>query len=229
MADRATFVTYKLTRGHREVVMVYATDNEATNAAAGDSNLFAQTGAVNSDVKPGDFITATGSLLSAPPADVRNEREKVDYKSQIQTEFIAWMNRRPDWLTTQGGLGDTDHQHSMLGAEKQIFMLAALGDQIIEGNYLSGQSRTNRNSFIEHIVKAIADDYREAFDRLFTAAKSVREGWSGVNVADGQVIHSNIITSTLGTPKDPDTSNTTITGVTIPTKFDPSQDNLRIP
>ena len=226
MADRATFVTYKLTDGAREVVMVYATQAEATSAAAGDASLFAQTGGVNSDVKPGDFITSTGSLLSAPPSAVRNEREKVDYKSQIQTEFIAWMTRRPDWLSD---LGNEDHQAAMVGAMKQTYMLAALGDQIIEGNYLASQSRGNRNSFIEHIIKAIRDDYRQSFDRLFAASKSVRDGWNAVNVGDSQTIHSNIITSTLGTPKDPDTSNTTVTGVTIPTKFDPSQEGLRIP
>ena len=225
MADRATFVTYKLTNGHREVVMVYATQVEATNAAAGDSNLFAQTGAVNSDVKPGDFITTTGSLLAAPPADVRNEREKIDYKSQIQAAFNDWVARRPDWIAQ---IGTVANQEASTGALKQIYSLAALGDQIIEGNYLASQSRTNRNSFIEHIVKAIQDDYREAYDRLAEASPdSVRTNWSNANVADKQVIYSNILTSTVGTPKDPDTSYTAVTGVDYPDNFDPSQDNLR--
>ena len=35
MADRATFVTYKLTDGAREVVMVYATQAEATTPPPG--------------------------------------------------------------------------------------------------------------------------------------------------------------------------------------------------
>ena len=226
MADRATFVTYKLTETEREVVMVYATQTEATTAAAGDITLFAQTGAVNSDVKPGDFITSTGSLLSAPPAAVRNVREGVNFKTQIQTEFVAWMNRRPSWLSD---LGDEDHKTAMTAAMKQIWMLAALADAVIEGNYLSSQSRSVRNGFIEHCIKAIRDDYREAFDRLFTASKTVRDGWDNVSVQDGQTIYSNILTGTVGTPKDPDTSRVAVSGVTIPTKFDPSQDNLRIP
>ena len=176
-------------------------------------------------MKPGDFITSTGALLPAPPAAVRDVREGVDYKAQIQAAFNGWVSRRPDWIAQIGTVAD---QEAATGALKQIYSLAALGDQIIEGNYLASQSRTNRNSFIEHIIKAINDDYREAYDRLVEATPdSVRTNWSNATVTDKSTIYSNIITSTLGTPKDPDTSYTAVTGVDYPDNFDPSQDTLR--
>ena len=46
-------------------------------------------------------------------------------------------------------------------------------------------------------------------------------------MADKATIYSNIVTTVLGTPKDPDNAYTAVTGVTIPDNFDPSQDNLR--
>ena len=152
MADRATFVTYKLTDGHREVVMVYATQAEATSAAAGDSNLFAQTGAVNSDVKPGDFITSTGSLLSAPPAAVRDKREESDHRRQIQTAFLAYVAERPAWVLETSVAND---RTTLAAADRWAVMTCALADQIVEGNYLSGQSRNTRNDFIEHLRKEL--------------------------------------------------------------------------
>ena len=218
------FVVFKLEEGGRLVEMVYATQAEANSAAAGNAAWTAHTGNVNEDVNPGDFISSSGALLAAPPAAVRNVREGAEYRSQIQTEFNAWVGRRPTWLAD---IGSDNEESASTGALKQIYMMAALGDQIIAGNYLAGQSRTNRNSFVEHIVKAIRDDYREAYDRLLNASANVRNQWNSVSVADKAPVYSNIVTSTLGTPKDPDTSYTAVSGVTVPDNFDPSQNGLR--
>ena len=218
------FVTYKLEQSARRVEMVYETQGEANNAASGQTTIFAYTGTVNDRVQPGDFINASGHLLTSVPAGVRDEREKGQFKDQIQDAFTSWVQRRPNWLAD---IGSETEEKSSTGALKQVFMLAALGDAIIEGHYLSGISRTNRNSFIEHIVKAINDDYRGMYDGLLNASTSVRDNWDGVSVADKAQVYSNIITSTLGTPKDPDTSYTAVSGVTIPDNFDPSQEGLR--
>ena len=217
------FVVYKLEDGARLVEMVYATQTEANSAAGGNPAWTAHTGNVNENVNPGDFINAAGHLLSAPPAAVREKREIPELKSQIQVEFNAWVARRPTWLAD---IGSTTEQAASTGALKQIYMMAALGDQILDGGYIRGSA--NRNSFTEHIIKAIRDDYRQAYDRLADpAASTARNQWNSVSVADKAPIFSNVISSTLGVPKDPDTSYTRATGATIPDNFDPSQDNLR--
>ena len=87
------------------------------------------------------------------------------------------MTRRPTWLAD---LGSTTEQDAAKGSLKMIFMMAALGDQIIDGNYLSSISRTNRNSFLEHIIKSIQDDYRLLYDNLVaTVPPPIRNNWNG--------------------------------------------------
>ena len=228
------FVTYKLERSARRVEMVYETQGEANSAASGQTTIFAQTGSVNDRVQPGDFINSAGHLLTSVPAGVRDEREKGQFKDQIQDAFSSWVQRRPLWLVdaysanrTIGNNYISAQEAASRGSLKQIIMLAALGDAIIEGHYLSGLTRTNRNSFIEHIVKAINDDYRGLYDGLINASATARNNWSSASVEDKAQVYSNIITSTLGTPKDPDTSYTAVSGVTIPDNFDPSQEGLR--
>ena len=224
MADRATFVTYRLTNGAREVVMVYATQPEAANAAAGDAALFAQTGAVNSDVKPGDFITSTGSLLSAPPAAVRDEREKPEHRSLTQAAFLEYQAGRPVWLAHSGVTND---QQGLQAADKWAFMAAVLIDHIVEEEYLKTQSRSTRNDFIEHILKNLRE-VRAPYDRLRGNATN-RQAWAQLNLQAGQPVYSDMVSGTLGQPQDPSGTAAVVSSLTIPSKFDPTQPTLRRP
>lgn len=221
------FVTYKDNDGEREVVGVYLMQQGATDAAATDPNLTAHTGNVNDNVMPGDFITRSGTLLSAPPSRIRDKLIGPEHRTQIQEAFRIYLAGRPVWVPSAG---TTNDQTALQAADKWAIMSAALADQIVEGNYLSGRSitRSTREDFIEHIVKFLRDDPRAAYNRLRNS-KTNRDAWAAVNIAGGQVIQSDMVTGTLGQPQDPDGSLTAVTGVAVPSKFDPSQPGLRRP
>ena len=225
------FVTFKLENGARQVDMVYATQAEANSAAQANTNLTAHTGNVNEDVIPGDFITSAGALLSAPPAAVRDKREEGEHRSQIQTAFLSYVAARPVWIPE---LSSANDQAGLKAADRWAIMTCALADQIVEGNYLSGQSRSTRNDFIEHLRKELADDPRAGYNRLRNLPKgtpgvSGRDAWAGVATSGGSAIYSDMVGGTLGQPKDPDGAFSAVSGVTIPAKFDPSQPTLRRP
>ena len=219
------FVTFKLENGARQVDMVFATQAEANSAAQANTNLTAHTGNVNEDVIPGDFITSAGALLSAPPAAVRDKREEGEHRRQIQTAFLAYVSERPSWVLETSVSND---QVALRAADRWAIMTCALADQIVEGNYLSGQSRSTRNDFIEHLRKELGDNPRAAYNR-FRNTKTARDAWAAITTAGGDGVRSDMVTNTLGQPQDPDGSTTAVSGVTVPAKFDPSQPDLRRP
>ena len=170
------FVTFKTELGARQVDMVFATQAEANSAAAQNPNLTAHTGNINEDVVPGDYINSAGALLSAPPAAIRNRDAATDHKAQIRDEFTAWVLRRNTWM---GGLGlDDNHEDALKAADRWAYHSAATADVLVDFNYLPSLSLTNRNSFIEHIIKALRDDDRDAYER-YLASKTARDAWSG--------------------------------------------------
>ena len=205
--------------------MVFATQAEANSAAAQNPNLTAHTGNINEDVVPGDYINSAGALLSAPPAAIRNRDAATDHKAQIRDEFTAWVLRRNTWM---GGLGlDDNHEDALKAADRWAYHSAATADVLVDFNYLPSLSLTNRNSFVEHIIKALRDDDRDAYER-FLSSKTARDAWSAVSCRDGQLIYSDMLSGTPGTPQDPDGSfNSLGSTITIPTKFDPSRLTLR--
>ena len=218
------FVVYKLEDGARLVEMVYATQAEATSAAAGNPEWTAHSGNVNEDVNPGDFINAAGALLSAPPAAVRNKRENATHKDQVQEAFLAYAAARPVWIPQLSSANDIA---GLQAADRWAIMTCALADNIVDGGYLSSQSRNTRNDFIEHLRKELADDPRAGYNRLRNLSKTGRDAWAAVATSGGSTIYSDMVTGTLGQPKDPDGSFNAVSGVTIPSKFDPSQPGLR--
>ena len=219
------FVTFKTELGARQVDMVYATQAEANSAAAQNPNLTAHTGNVNEDVNPGDYINSAGALLSAPPAAIQHRDERVQHKAEVRDVFNAWVERRNDWQT---GLGlDDNHEDALKAADRWAYHACATADALVDFNYLPSLSLTNRNSFIEHIIKALRDDDRDAYDR-FLSTKTARDAWSAVNCRDGQQIYSDMLSGTPGVPQDPDGSFTALgSTITIPTGFDPSRETLR--
>ena len=218
------FVTYKLEQGSRQVDMVYATQAEANSAAAGNVNLTAHTGNVNEDVIPGDFITSAGALLAAPPAAVRNEREKPEHRSLTQTAFLEYQAARPVWLAHSGVTND---QQGLMAADKWAFMACVLIDQIVDEGYLKTQSRSTRNDFIEHILKNLRET-RAPYDRLRGNATN-RQAWAELSLTANQPVYSDMVTGTLGTPQDPSGTAAVVSSLTIPAKFDPTQPTLRRP
>lgn len=221
------FVTYKDNDGEREVVGVYLLQTDANTAAATDPNLTAYVGSVNDNVIPGDFITRGGALLSSPPSRIRDKLIGPEHRNQIQEAFHSYLGERPVWVPASGTAND---QTALQAADKWAIMSAALADQIVEGNYLAGRTitRNTREDFIEHIVKSLRDAPRAAYNRLRNS-KTNRDAWAAVNIAGGQTIQSDMVTGTLGQPQDPDGSLTAVTGVAVPSKFDPSQPGLRRP
>ena len=219
------FVTFKTELGARQVDMVFATQAEANSAAAQNPNLTAHTGNINEDVVPGDYINSAGALLSAPPAAIRNRDAATDHKAQVRDEFTAWVLRRNTWMD---GLGlDDNHEDALKAADRWAYHSAATADVLVDFNYLPSLSLTNRNSFVEHIIKALRDDDRDAYER-FLSSKTARDAWSAVSCRDGQLIYSDMLSGTPGTPQDPDGSfNSLGSTITIPTKFDPSRLTLR--
>ena len=185
------FVTFKLEQGARQVDMVFATQAEANSAAAANTALAAHTGNVNEDVIPGDFITSAGALLSAPPAAVRDKREEGEHRRQIQTAFLAYVDARPVWVF---GTSVTNDQDGLRAADRWAIMTCALADNIVAGNYLSGQSRNTRNDFIEHLRKELADDPRAGYNRLRNLPKTSRDNWAGVHTGGTSPVYSDMVT-----------------------------------
>lgn len=219
------FVTFKLELGARQVDMVFATQTEANTAAAQNPNLTAHSGNINENVVPGDYINSAGALLSAPPAAIQHRDERVAHKGEIRDEFLSWVLRRNTWMD---GLGlDDNHEDALKAADRWAYHACATADALVDFGYLPSLSLTNRNSFIEHITKALRDDDRDAYER-FLASKTARDAWSAVSCRDGQLIYSDFLGGTPGTPQDPDGSfNSLGSTITIPTKFDPSRPTLR--
>ena len=180
----------------------------------------------NSEVDVGMYInTTTGAITSTVPAAERDKLEEEDHRAQVRDAFLAYLAGRPVWIPQSG----TDNDKAGLeAADKWVIMACALIDNIVAGNYLSGQTRNTRNDFIEHIIKNIRE-VRAPYNRL-RAEKTIRDAWSGANIAGGQAIYSDMITSSLGQPQNPDGSYTIISPrINIPQKFDPSQEGLRRP
>ena len=218
------FVVFKLEEGARLIEMVYATQAEANSAAAGNPNWTAHVGNVNENVNPGDFITSSGSLLSAPPAAVRNNREKPEHRSQTQAAFLEYQAARPVWLAHSGVTND---QQGLMAADKWALMACVLIDQIVDEGYLKTQSRTTRNDFIEHILKNLRD-VRAPYDRLRGNATN-RQAWAQLNLQANQPVYSDMVTGTVGTPQDPSGTAAVVSSLTIPAMFDPTQPTLRRP
>ena len=180
------------------------------------------------DVDIGYYVTGTSpaKVSKEPPTNVASTAQRDTWRAEISAAFKVYISSLPRWRS-EAGISATISTSLTAAIRYGFHQAAMLGQVAADNNPLFGTLTTaQRQSLIEHGIDALT---RLAGTVLndFEGSPTMRGNWSGVSMADGTAIRTDLATTT-GTERNRDGSFTALSGngSTIPEKFTPENPGL---
>ena len=210
-------------------------DNQAAvdALALADADLTAYTGSL-ADATMADigwyFGTDNVATATIPTATLWEFR-KAELKAEIAMAYRTAQNpavlgsRQAWWPNVAGSAAaKAISEDALLATDRWVYHQAAVADRVIDAALFPTFTTAQREAVVAHIVH-ILNTAEEVWYRAMVGSQTARDSWKAVDVADNQVLYSDILTTT-GATRNPDGSYTALPA-TIPPGFKPDTPTLR--